>query len=185
MTRTLSALCDAMNESLRDRLRDTFRWNESGGADPTGWWLDAGLRGQLADALAVQHDGPVSHVAGVATRGFILGALVAERLQAGFVEIRKDRRGDAHGKSLLRRSTPPDYADRDLTLTVRRGLLGPRDRVLMIDDWIETGAQATAVARLVEDAGAAWAGITAVVDATTAAVRRDLAVRSLLSVREL
>lgn len=55
----------------------------------------------------------------------------------------------------------------------------------MVDDWIETGAQATAVDRLVEDAGASWVGVAVVVDATTAAVRRDLAVRSLLSVREL
>ena len=174
-----------MDDVLRRRLKDAFRWNESGGADPTGWWLDAELRGHLVDALAALHDGPVTHVAGVATRGFILGALVAERLGAGFVEVRKDRRGDAHGKGLLRRSTPPDYARRDLSLTLRRGLLSARDRVLMVDDWIETGAQATAVARLVEDAGASWVGIAAVVDATTAAVRRELAVQSLLSVREL
>lgn len=95
-----------MSEPLRHRLKDTFRWNESGGADPTGWWLDAQLRGRLADALAALHDGPITHVTAVATRGFILGALVAERLQTGFVEVRKDRRGDAHGTSLLRRSTP-------------------------------------------------------------------------------
>jgi adenine phosphoribosyltransferase len=174
-----------MSERLRHRLKDAFRWNEAGGADPTGWWLDPDLRGELADALAALHEGPVTHVVGVATRGFILGVLVAERLGAGFVEVRKDRRGDAHGKTLLRRSTPPDYAARDLTLTLRRGLLSNRDRVLMIDDWIETGAQATAVGRLVDDAGASWVGVAAVVDATTAAVRRDLAVRSLLSVREL
>jgi adenine phosphoribosyltransferase len=55
----------------------------------------------------------------------------------------------------------------------------------MVDDWIETGAQATAPSRLIDDAGASWAGVATVVDATTAAIRRDLTVRSLLSVREL
>jgi adenine/guanine phosphoribosyltransferase-like PRPP-binding protein len=55
----------------------------------------------------------------------------------------------------------------------------------MVDDWIETGAQGTAAQKLVHDAGGAWAGVAAVVDASTAAVRRELAVRSLLSVREL
>jgi Cupin domain len=57
--------------------------------------------------------------------------------------IRKDRRGERHGKGLLRRSTPPDYAQRDLMLTLRIGMIRRSDRVLMVDDWIETGAQAT------------------------------------------
>ena len=47
---------------------------------------------------------------------------------------------------------------------------------LMVDDWCETDAQATAVARLVEDAEAARGQVGAVVDATTPAVRRDLVV---------
>jgi adenine phosphoribosyltransferase len=55
----------------------------------------------------------------------------------------------------------------------------------MVDDWVDTGAQATAVTRLIEDAGSSWVGVATIVDATTAAVRRDLGVRSLLSVREL
>jgi adenine/guanine phosphoribosyltransferase-like PRPP-binding protein len=59
------------------------------------------LRGELADALAALHEGPVTHVVGVATRGYIQGAPVAERLGAGIVEVRKDRRGDAHdGRSV-------------------------------------------------------------------------------------
>ena len=172
--------------TLRERLRATFRWNEAGGADPTAWWLDAHLRADLVDALAGLHrSSSITAVVGVSSRGFILGSLVAATLGVGFVEVRKDQRGDRHGKALLRRTTPPDYAQRDLVLTLRRGLLGARDHVLMVDDWIETGAQATAASRLAQDAGASWFGVAAVVDATTAAVRRALSVRSILSVREL
>lgn len=141
---------------------------------------------RVVDALVSLHSpDAVTIVVAVPSRGFILGALVAGRLGVGLVEIRKDRRGERHGKGLFRRTTPPDYAQRDLTLTLRRGLIGTRDHVLMVDDWIETGAQATAAHRLVHDAGGTWAGVAAVVDASTAAVRRELAVRSLLSVREL
>jgi adenine phosphoribosyltransferase len=141
---------------------------------------------RLVDALCTLHaDADPSIVTATPARGFILGPLVAQRIGLGFVEIRKDRKGDRHGNALLRRSTPPDYADRDLTLTLRNGLLGARDRVLMIDDWIETGAQAIAARALVHDAGATWVGVATVVDATTAATRRDVNARSLLSVREL
>jgi adenine phosphoribosyltransferase len=171
---------------LRSRLKEAFEWNAAGGANPARWWLDPDIRSGLVTALAGLHaDQPIDAVVAVPTRGFILGPLVAAELGVGFAEIQKDARGDLHGKALLRRATPPDYAQRDLTLTLRRGLLTPRARVVLVDDWIETGAQATAAARLVEDAGAVFAGVAVVVDATTAAVRRDLAVRSLLSIAEL
>jgi adenine phosphoribosyltransferase len=57
--------------------------------------------------------------------------------------------------------------------------------VLLVDDWIATGAQAHAVERLVGDAEASFIGASVIVDATTAAVRRDLNVRSLVFVRQL
>ncbi len=46
--------------------------------------------------------------------------------------------------------TPPDYLDRSLELALPQQLVGRRDQVLLVDEWIETGAQATAAARLVE-----------------------------------
>jgi adenine phosphoribosyltransferase len=76
--------------------------------------------------------------------------------------------------------TPPDYLDRSLELALPQQLVGRRDRVRLVDEWIETGAQATAAARLVQDAGAGWVGVSVVVDGTTSEVRRRLHVRCLL-----
>ena len=61
----------------------------------------------------------------------------------------------------------------------------PRDRVLLVDEWIETGAQATAAARLARDAGAGWVGVSVIVDGTTSEVRRCLNVRCLLRAHEV
>jgi adenine phosphoribosyltransferase len=76
--------------------------------------------------------------------------------------------------------TPPDYLDRSLELALPQQLVGRRDRVLLVDEWIETGPQATAAAWLVQDAGAGWVGVSVVVDGTTSEVRRRLHVRGLL-----
>jgi adenine phosphoribosyltransferase len=57
--------------------------------------------------------------------------------------------------------------------------------VLLVDEWITTGAQATAAKRLIEDAGSHYVGLAAVVDATDNKVRRDLNVRSLISLHGL
>lgn len=78
---------------------------------------------------------------------------------------------DEPESGLLRRTTPPDYAQRDLTLAIRKHLIGPRDRAVLVDDWIETGAQANTTARLVEDSGGTFVGTAVIVDETTAAIR--------------
>jgi adenine phosphoribosyltransferase len=130
--------------------------------------------------------GEPSVVVGIESRGLLLGALVAQHLRVGFVEVRKDEHPKDLGVPLLRRTTPPDYRDRGLTPTMRRKRLHPRDRVLLVDDWIDTGAQATAVTNLVADAEATWIGCAVVVvDALTSGVRQRLAVRSILRVHEL
>jgi adenine phosphoribosyltransferase len=155
-------------------------------ADPSEWWRSPSLFAEITRALAHLHDAEAPMVvAGTQSRGMLLGGAVAFHLGVGFVEIRKDKKADAHGLGLLRRSTPPDYADRDLTLTLRRGAVRPRDRVLLVDDWIATGAQARAARTLVGDAGGSWLGVAAIVDDADAHTRRDLNARALLRLHEL
>lgn len=138
-------------------------------------------------ALAELHEAAqITVVVGVATRGLLLGPLVARELDVGFVEVRKDEKYDGdHGLGLLRRTTPPDYRDRGLVLTMKRTAMSSRDRVPYVDDWIVTGAQCAATQNLVQDAGAAWVGTAVIVDDTTAAMRRKLNVKSLLVERQL
>jgi len=54
-----------------------------------------------------------------------------------------------------------------------------------VDEWITTGAQVTAVRRIIDDLACDFLGVAVVVDATDNNVRRDLNVRSLLSLHEL
>ncbi len=116
----------------------------------------------------------------------MLGPLVALRCGVGFVEVRKNRVGSSDSDAWRQRITPPDYRDRHLTLGFRKNLIESGDRVLFVDDWMETGGQAAGAHLLVEDAGATWIGAATVVDGLRSnQVRRRLNVRSLLHVRDL
>ena len=107
-------------------------------------------------------------------------------MRVGFIEVRKDRATSCDSDAWLRRTTPPDYRDRHLTLGFRRNLLDSRDRVLLVDDWIDTGGQALGTYLLTQDVKATWLGVATVVDALSSnEVRRRVNVRSLLHVREL
>ena len=171
---------------LKRRLLDASRWVEGSIYEPSPWWRDPSLLRDLVSGLARLHaDAQPTVVAGIESRGLLLGPLVAQRLDVGFVEIRKDEHPEDVGEALLRRTTPPDYRERGLVLTMRRHVLRPRDRVLVVDDWIDTGAQVSAARALVEDAEARWLGAAVIVDGLSANVRRDLNVRALLRVEQL
>src|SRR5512142_1021555 len=133
---------------LRKRLVDAIawrgdRWDENLRADITGWWRDPALLRALTVALSdlFREDRPTV-VLGLQSRGVLLGALVAQELGIGLAEVRKDPSPAADSDEWLIVTTPPDYRDRHLSLGLRRRLIAPNDRALVVDDWIATGGQA-------------------------------------------
>ncbi len=87
-----------------------------------------------------------------------LAALVeplALRCHVGFIPIRKG------GKLLVDVDSAEcvDYTGQRKTLELRRDALKPGMRVLLVDEWIETGAQVRAALALIEGRGGVIAGI--------------------------
>ncbi|HET9339362.1 MAG TPA: adenine phosphoribosyltransferase [Casimicrobiaceae bacterium] len=111
---------------------------------------------RLADA---HRDVAIDKVAGIESRGFIVGAAVAARLGRGFVPIRK------HGK-LPAENFGRDYeleygADR---LEMHRDAIVRHERVLLVDDLVATGGTAEAALALIEIAGGTTVGCAFVID---------------------
>jgi adenine phosphoribosyltransferase len=72
------------------------------------------------------------------------------------------------------------------SLRIQRASLGPADRVLLVDDWIETGSRALAVRELVDAAGAELLGCAVVIDQTRADAKQMLgSFHALMSSDEL
>jgi adenine phosphoribosyltransferase len=163
-------------DDVRRRAVAAFAWID-GHADVASILRDAGLLQELGPALAAPfQDAGVTAVAAVEAKGFALGALVAAHLGCGMVLVRKE--GAMLPGDCVAETTAPDWRDRRLVLHLRSGHVGPDDRVLVVDDWIETGAQAQAVFTLVRRRGAVPVGVAALVDD----IRRDPAVRERLNV---
>ena len=149
-----------------------FRWI-GGHADVLGLLSDAGFLARSVVALAEPfEDTGVTKVAGVEARGFVFGAAVATRLGAGFVAIRKP--GSVHPGPKAVRVSEPDWRGRRVAYEVQRAALSERDRVLLVDDWAETGSQALAARSLVEECGGTWLGVSLLVDQLQDDVRARL-----------
>jgi adenine phosphoribosyltransferase len=180
------AISPSSNE-VRRRMRETFVWRgDDKIADLSAWWADADLLAMLGPALAGLHPhaSPTLVLAPEAV-GFALGPLTAVAAGAGFLEMRRELAEQEIGDQVLLRSTSPDYRDRTVEWGVRRRWLRPGQRVLFVDDWVDTAATVGAARRLVEDCGASWMGAAVLVDSTSPVARRDLNLRGLLREREL
>ena len=100
----------------------------------------------------------IDSVACVDALGFILGTAIARHLDVGVIPVRKG------GKLPV----PTDCIDfRDYTgelkrLEIRKNIIPPGARVLLVDEWIETGSQIQAAARLVEAQGGTVVGIATI-----------------------
>lgn len=161
-----------------------FRWI-NGHADVWAVFRDAEALRALVAGLAepVRADG-ITAVCGIESRGFLLGAAVAVELGVGFVPVRKGI-GLLPGDKAFGQ-TAPDYRGLRHTLRLQRDMIGEADRVLLVDDWIETGAQAATVRAIVEQCGAMWAGCSVLVDQLTDERRACIGpVRSLLLAADL
>ena len=114
----------------------------------------------MIDALSQPYQGAgVEVVVGVESRGFILGAAVAERLGAGFVPIRKP--GKLPSRT-LRESYALEYGTD--SLEIHADALTPGCRTLIVDDVLATGGTAEAAVKLVKTLGATLHGLAFLIE---------------------
>ena len=110
------------------------------------------------DLVASIADTPVDFVACIDALGFILGTAIAQRLGAAILAVRKGDKLPVESD----RAEFRDYTGQDKQLEIRRDILVPGARVLIVDEWVETGAQVSAAIRLIEGQGAIVAGIATI-----------------------
>lgn len=118
-------------------------------------------------------DRKLDAVAAIDSLGFVLGSALARELDCGLVLLRKAEKAAWSAQDIAFE----DYSGLEKRLALVDGLVVPGDRVLVADDWSETGAQLEAAFALLEHAGADVIG-AAVIRAEPAA-RQRLAHRSL------
>ncbi|MET9914184.1 phosphoribosyltransferase family protein [Streptomyces sp. NPDC006476] len=151
-----------MTKAARDLALEHFAWID-GHADVWAIFRDASALDAIVRALVEPFkDAGITAVCGVESRGFLLGAAAAVELGVGFVPVRK---GDGlFPGEKVERLTAADYRRQQHRLRIQRSALNPDDRVLLVDDWIETGTQAAAVRAMVTECGSSWIGCSVIVD---------------------
>jgi adenine phosphoribosyltransferase len=130
--------------------------------DITTLWKDPALLKKTVDAI-YQHyrERRVDKVLGIEARGFVFGALLAERFGVGFIPARK------MGKLPAERVTEQYQLEYRVDgLEMHRDSVQTGDHVLIVDDLIATAGTALAVTKMVERLGGKVVGLAFVVELT-------------------
>ncbi len=108
-------------------------------------------------------------VAGVESRGFIFGPLVAKELEVGFIPVRK---AGKLPRATFREEFELEYG-RD-AVEIHRDALKPGQRVVLVDDVLATGGTAAAARNLLRKAGGEVLGIAFLMELTFLEGRKTL-----------
>ena len=107
-----------------------------------------GLRATIQEIVARYKGMKIDKVAGIESRGFIVGTPVAYELGLGFVPIRK--KGKLPFETVGRDYELEYGTDR---IEIHVDAIHKGDRVLLVDDLIATGGTAEAATKLIQDMG--------------------------------
>jgi adenine phosphoribosyltransferase len=112
------------------------------------------------DAMSMPYaDRDIGLIVGIESRGFILGAAVADRLGAGFVPVRKLGKLPA---ATVRATYELEYGTDSLEM--HRDAISKGQRVVIVDDLLATGGTARATVDLVRQVGGQVAGIAFLIE---------------------
>ncbi|HET9050369.1 MAG TPA: adenine phosphoribosyltransferase [Candidatus Dormibacteraeota bacterium] len=153
---------DALTERLRAIIRDVPDFPRAGilFKDITTLLQDAGAYHEAIDRLAgAWSDARVDVVAGVESRGFVIGGALAYLLGAGFVPVRKAGRLPSEKIAL---SYSLEYGEAELE--IHTDAVAPGQRVLVVDDLLATGGTVTAAIELVRRLGGDVVGVAFLVE---------------------
>ena len=110
-------------------------------------------------SLVLENKDNIDYVVGVEARGFVFGAAIAEKLQAGFVPIRK--------KNKLPYQTASVEYDLEYgkdTLEIHTDAFAKNSKVLLVDDLLATGGTMAAACELIEKIGGDIVGISFLIE---------------------
>ncbi len=140
--------------------------------DPTSIYINAAAFEDLLDDLIADLEGvEFDVVGGCDAMGFVLGAGIAARTGRGFLPVRKA------GKLCVDtdRVSFTNYSGRTQDMEMRLPAFAPGTRVLLADQWIQTGGTMEAAIALVERQNGIVAGLVSIAMETCPATQGFLA----------
>lgn len=153
---------NSLSDKLKDAIRDVQDFPKKGVVfkDITPILSDATLMSDITNFLAVVYQNQeIDAIAGIESRGFIFGPLIAQSLGIPFIPIRKS--GKLPYKTISQ-SYALEYGE--ASLEIHTDAIKKGSKVLIHDDLLATGGTASAASELIKRIGGKIAGYTFLIE---------------------
>jgi len=144
----------------------------------------SGIFNTIIDNLAKQIKEQIqypTHIAGVESRGFVIGSAIAYKLNIPFVMIRKEN--SKYPGNLHKQSYNLEYGSN--TLVLQEGIIGHTGRIVLVDDLIATGGSLLASQQLCESFGSKVIANVALIDLKYINTKEKQQLKNIISYQEI
>jgi len=168
------------NESLVKRVLDVLPKGSIGRYDLFPIFKDAELFTEIIQYLAAPYIGKVDYVSAPEAIGWVMGSAMARELNVGFIPLRKIDKLP-YPKELLLSQSYVDYSGKTKTLEIKKDCVAAGDitpaaksrksfpafccrsnNILIVDEWVETGASLHCCVKLLERLGCNIVGLATI-----------------------
>lgn len=101
-----------------------------------------------------------------------MGSTVAYHMNIGFVATRKP--GGLYPGAKIKRASKANFRGDSYQLRLQTAAIQKSDRILLVDDWLETGSQVLTAKEMIEELGASYIGASITADQMSQKVRDKL-----------
>lgn len=137
------------NEILATKISHRIPHHSIGRYDLLPIFSDVELFNEIIDHLIQPFIGRVSCVVALEATGWILGVAMAQKLNVPFIPIRKGGKLP-YPKNMVKEVSLVDYSHEEKKLCLKNDAIKEGMKVLIVDEWIETGAQLEAAIQLLK-----------------------------------
>ncbi len=136
-------------QELREKIKNAISHDSIGRYDLLPLFANDTLFSEIIKYFSALYTKKIDFIASPEAVGWILGVALARELHIGFIPLRKGGRLP-YPESQLLSSKYLDYSKSEKTLELKKGSLAADSRVLIVDEWIETGSSMRCCMELLE-----------------------------------
>jgi len=148
-------------QELREKIKSVIPHGSVGRYDLLPIFLDDKLFSEIVGYFSTLYTGKIDYIASPEAIGWVLGVALARDMHVGFVPLRKAGKLPYQENQLIS-SKYLDYSKAEKALTLKKGSLVAGSRVLIVDEWIETGATMRCCIELLEKERCIISGVASI-----------------------
>ena len=149
------------NEELVKRLLDTIPKGNIGRYDLFPVFKDYDLFTEIVKILSYPYIGQVDYVAAPEAIGWVIGSAIARELSVGFIPIRKIDKLPYPKEDLVSQKYI-DYSNKTKALEITKAYVTAGDKILVVDEWVESGMSLHCCMNLLEKLGCNIVGLATI-----------------------